>query len=98
LKLNTEDLLGGIEDGAAEPSSTSKEGKQDYDDTAERDEGCAVEDDHEEEEGDDESHPWRNEGLRHGSPSDDESQDKVGASLGNPQQREGTWSETSGST
>ncbi|KAK4043789.1 hypothetical protein C8A01DRAFT_43351 [Parachaetomium inaequale] len=97
LKLNTEDLLGGIEDGAAESSSTSKEGQKDHDGTAERDEDCAVEDDQEQED-DDESHPWRNEGLRRGSPSEDESRDKVGASLGDPQRREGTWSETSDST
>ncbi|KAK3298258.1 uncharacterized protein B0H64DRAFT_384592 [Chaetomium fimeti] len=96
LKLNPEDLLGGIESAAAEaPSSSGKERSRDHDGIEEHDEECAVEEDGEGQE-DDENHPWRNEGLRRGS-TDDEAKDIVGASLGDPQQREGTWSDTNDS-
>jgi hypothetical protein len=95
LRLNPEDLLGSLENGTpAESSSGSGRGRDDHDGTARRDEGCAIEDDHE----DDEAHPWRNEGLRRGTPSDDEGQAKAGPDLRDQQQREETWSVADGDT
>ncbi|KAJ4298521.1 hypothetical protein N0V88_003551 [Collariella sp. IMI 366227] len=89
LKLNPEDLLGSLEDGSGKSSSkTNQGGRHGSNSTIESDDGCAVEDEHED---DEEAHPWRNEGLRHEVSSDDEGPDKVGASLGDPQQREESW-------
>ncbi|KAH6628617.1 hypothetical protein F5144DRAFT_492390 [Chaetomium tenue] len=97
LKLNPEDLLGGIEPAAVEvPSNLGKGRRREHDGIEEGDEECAVEDDHEDQD-DEEVHPWRNEGLRRDS-TDDETKDAVGVSLGDPQQREGTWSDTNDST
>ncbi|KAG7291614.1 hypothetical protein NEMBOFW57_001633 [Staphylotrichum longicolle] len=94
LRLNPEDLLGSLEDGAGGSSSGSgRRGTHDRDGIKESDEECAVEDDHEVED-DEEAHPWRNEGLRRGTPSEDGDQDKAGASLEDPQQQEETWSAT----
>jgi hypothetical protein len=92
LRLNPDDLLGSLENGADEPLlSSGREGGHGHD-GGDGDEGCAVEDGQEDGNNDDEgTHMWRNEGLRRGTPSDDESQDKVGVSLGDPQ-REETWS------
>ncbi|KAK3905023.1 hypothetical protein C8A05DRAFT_13133 [Staphylotrichum tortipilum] len=93
LRLNPEDLLGSLEDAAGESSSSAGrvEGHEISEDrTRDCDEGCAIEDDHEVD-GDDEAHPWRNEGLRGGTPSEDSDQNKVGAGLEDSQQRE-TWS------
>lgn len=97
LKLNPEDLLGGIESLAVAASSSSGKGRgREHDGIEEGDEECAVEEDQEDLDGE-EIHPWRNEGLRRDS-TDDEAKDTVGASLGDPQQREGTWSDTNDST
>ncbi|KAK4102055.1 hypothetical protein N658DRAFT_469427 [Parathielavia hyrcaniae] len=99
LRLNPEDLLGPLEDGPAaessSPGSGSEEGNHVHGDTAGRDEAHAVKDDL----GDDEeAHPWRDEGLRCGTPSDDESEAKAGATLRGHQQREETWSVANGDT
>ncbi len=101
LRLNPEDLLGSLEDAAGESSSSAGRVEEEHeageDNTIrERDEGCAVEDDHEVDD-DDEAHPWRNEGLRGDTPSEDSDQDKVGAGLEDSPQR-GTWSRTDDNT
>lgn len=91
LRLNPDDLIEGLENGAGESSSHSRGTGQKHDRARGQDNGCAVEDDPEDED-DEEAHPWRNEGLRRGTPSDDEEQDRVGASLGGDQPREESWS------
>ncbi|KAK4125023.1 hypothetical protein N657DRAFT_570290 [Parathielavia appendiculata] len=98
LRLNPEDLLGPLENGTTAESSLSgsgRGGRHDQGGMPGRDEGRAVEDDHED---DAEAHPWRDEGLRRGTPSDDESESKVGVSLGGQQQRDETWSVADGDT
>jgi hypothetical protein len=105
LKLNPEDLIGSLEEDARE----SERGKQQQENTKllhghdreeDTDDGCdAVEngrgDDNEEEE-----HPWRDEGLRRRTLSgDEEEQERVGASLGDPMHaREESWSVASVNT
>jgi hypothetical protein len=96
LRLNPEDLFGSLENGTtAESSSGFGRGRDDHGGTAGGDEGRAIEDDHDD---DDEAHPWRNEGLRPATPSDDEGQVKAGPSIGDQQQREETWSVADGDT
>ncbi|KAL2136400.1 hypothetical protein VTI74DRAFT_3834 [Chaetomium olivicolor] len=90
LRLNPEHLLGSLENGTDNPTSNRSPGGSDDHDatTRERDDGCAIDDDHED---DEEAHPWRNEGLRREISSDDEEQDKAGTNLGSSQQREEDW-------
>ncbi|KAL2142433.1 hypothetical protein VTI28DRAFT_1142 [Corynascus sepedonium] len=97
LKLNPEDLLEDIEDHAAESSADPERREtQNHDSTEEHgEEGAAV--DYHGDEGDEGFSPWRNEGLRRES-SDDGAQDKVGASLGDSQHREGMWNDGNDST
>jgi hypothetical protein len=84
LRSNPDDLIGSLEDTAGKlPSHSKKEGQQ-----HDREEGCAIEDDRENDETDD---PWRNEGLRGETPSDDEEQNRIGASL-ELQRPEESWS------
>ncbi|KAK4117525.1 hypothetical protein N656DRAFT_44670 [Canariomyces notabilis] len=103
LKLNPEDLIGSLEEDAMEP----EKGKQQQQNTKllhghdrqeDTDEGCPVEDSR----GDDneEEHPWRDEGLRRRTLSgDEEEQERVGASLGDPMHaREESWSVASVNT
>ena len=100
LRLNPEDLLGSLEDSAAGESSSAglaRGGSPGNEETRESDEEGAVEDDRQAPD-DEEAHPWRNEGLRSATPSKVEDQDKFGASLEDPRQREETWSVTDGST
>ncbi len=100
LRLNPEDLLGSLEDAAAGESSSAglaRGGSPGNEETRESDEEGAIEDDGRAQD-DEEAHPWRNEGLRSATPSKVEDQDKTGASLEDPQQREETWSVTDGST
>ncbi|KAL2263630.1 hypothetical protein VTK26DRAFT_5893 [Humicola hyalothermophila] len=97
LRLNPDDLIDGLENGAGEPSSRSQGIGQEHDRPRGSDDGCAIEDDdayHD----DEEAHPWRNEGLRRGTPSDDEEQVRVGASLGDSQHREESWSVSDANT
>ncbi|KAK4242002.1 hypothetical protein C8A03DRAFT_40573 [Achaetomium macrosporum] len=95
LRLNPEDLLPGLENSTGESSSGSASGgRHGHDSARERDDGCAIEEDDED---DEEAHPWRNEGLRHETPSNEE-QDRAGVSLKDPQQREDSWSVPDGNT
>lgn len=97
LRLNPEDLLGGLdlEDGEGPSGSSREEGQPHYRSDEDRDEGCTVHD-HQDED-DEEAHPWRNEGLRRESRSDDDDddeadrQDRVRASLGELEQRDEGW-------
>ncbi|KAL1843905.1 hypothetical protein VTJ49DRAFT_6848 [Mycothermus thermophilus] len=89
IRLNPEDLLGGLEHGAGDVVETSSDAGR----------GGRTDD---EEEDDDEQHPWRNEGLRRrGTPSDDESSKgtiRLGAGLGDDHSRQESWGEASGAT
>ncbi|KAK4155144.1 hypothetical protein C8A00DRAFT_32037 [Chaetomidium leptoderma] len=98
LRSNPEELFGSLEDGGAAESSSgsrSRARRPGHDGVRECEDGCVIEEDDRENYNDD---PWRNEGLRDGTSSDEEGQDKVGASLGDPQQREETWSVTDDTT
>lgn len=99
LRLNPEDLIESLENANCGSSSDSGRGEEErrklldgHDQVGKRGEGCAVEDDHDPDEEDEEAHPWRNEGLRRGTRSDDEEQDINGASPGDLQRREESWS------
>ncbi|KAL2020996.1 hypothetical protein VTK56DRAFT_7770 [Thermocarpiscus australiensis] len=100
LRVNPEDLIGSLtleDSGGESPSEARREGQQrmlwrGHSRATERDQGRAVDDghdagDHDEEEAD----PWRNEGLQRGTPSEDEEQDRVGASQGDQQRPEESW-------
>lgn len=95
LRLNPEDLIESLENAGRESPSDSGTGEQEHRKLLyghDREGDCAAEVEHDPDEDDDEAHPWRNEGLRSGTPSDDDDeQDTVGASPRNTQ-REESWS------
>ncbi|GAB1312159.1 Phospholipid-binding protein [Madurella fahalii] len=95
LRLNPEDLIESLENAGRESPSDSGKGEQEHQKLLrghDRDGESTVEDELDQDEDDYEAHPWRNEGLRQETPSDDEEQDTVGASPRNSQQREESWS------
>ncbi|SPQ19670.1 7b6fe81e-944f-40e4-bacb-22286acc6e52 [Thermothielavioides terrestris] len=93
LRLNPEDLLGSLENGTGESSSGpgEEDTRKGDGNTGEGDDGCAVEDDHRDGQGDEEADPWRDEGLRRETQSDNEDQGKAGGSRVNLQHREEGW-------
>jgi len=112
LRLNPEALLGGAESRDSSPTApvarrkiSASSQQQQLSDAQEDEgivEGCAMED----EEDDEEAHPWRNEGLNRKSDEDDDDEDeeedrRVGASLndleGVRQREDGSWSMADGS-
>ncbi|KAK3311385.1 uncharacterized protein B0T15DRAFT_521296 [Chaetomium strumarium] len=96
LRLNQEDLLGGLGSGSGESSSGSGGGGQRHGDdnhASGRDDDCAIEE--QDEQDDEEAHPWRNEGLRQETLSMEE-QGKAGVNIKAPEQPGDSWSVTDG--
>ncbi|KAK4164192.1 hypothetical protein QBC43DRAFT_51415 [Cladorrhinum sp. PSN259] len=103
IRMNPENLIvGSLEDNNSSDTLASRSEKA----QKKRGEGNAAEGDHESEDGDDEddedAHPWRNEGLPRspaslggGGGGAIRARASVGTSLGDPQQRDDTWSVTS---